>query len=286
MVEKKNLLIVDNTTTLVSPWKMDLKKYFNCLEVVGGFEAHAKLRNNEISCIIVNVTIQSFNGLDVVVKIREKYKSIPIIVIADKSDLRFVKNAAQFGIHGYFLFPVNAEELFNTVLRLTGVSIAQLHNEMEIEKAQQEMKRMEMEKNKENKVEVDIPKLYYEGQSFLLHENIEKAIEVFEQILNVKKVKDTWRRFWEESIFQLGRCLIKQEKYKEAIDKMNLFMQRAPNSDFYKQAYFLVGECYEKMKNIEKAVSIYKKLINMPPFDSISTQARKRVKTLVEKSSK
>jgi len=57
-------------------------------------------------------------------------------------------------------------------------------------------------------------------------------------------------------------------------------MQRAPNSDLYKQAYFLVGESYENMNNVSKALSIYKELINMPPFDSITTKARKKTKAL------
>ena len=130
--------------------------------------------------------------------------------------------------------------------------------------------------------EVDINALYYEGQSSLLNENVEKAIEVFSKIYGAKRVKDSERKYWEESIFQLGRCLFKKNQIQDTIEKMNLFMQRAPNSDLYKQAYFMVGECYEKMNNINKAVQIFKKLIDMPPFDSISTKARKKAKFLKE----
>lgn len=277
MVDKKNLLIVDNTTTLRSPWKKDLKTYFNCTEVVGGFEALLKLKSMDIACIIVNFSIKTFNGFDVVLKIRDKNKYIPIIVLADKSDLRFVKNASQYGIHGYFLFPFEGEKLFDSIVKITGVSIAQMINEMGAEEAKDELKKTEKVVRTE---ESNIPALYYEGQSFLLHENIDKAIESFNQIYNAKKVKDSCRRYWEESIFQLGRCLIKKDHFQDAIEKLNLFLQRAPNSDLYKQAYFLVGECYEKTNDINRAVSIFKKLIDMPPFDSISTKARKRIKSL------
>ncbi len=277
MVEKKNLLIIDNTTALISPWKNNLKAYFKCIEVVGGFEAQSKLKAMDIACLIVNLSLQSCNGLDVVMKIRQKNKQIPIVVIAEKSDLRFVRNASQFGINGYFLFPFDGGRLLDAVVKATGVSIAQIMNELE---AEEEKKGFEKEEKLKSQDNGDIPSLYYEGQSFLLHEDIDKAIEVFNQIFNTKMVKDTCRRYWEESIFQLGRCLIKKEEFQDAIEKLNLFMQRAPNSDLNKQASFLVGECYENMKNIDKALSIYRKLIDMPPFDSISTKARKRVKAL------
>lgn len=275
---KKNLLIVDNTTAIVSPWKTDLKTYFNCMEVVGGFEALSKLKTNEIACIIVNLSIRSFNGLDVVLKIREKHKSIPLIVIADKNDLRFVKNAALYGIHGYFLFPIDEIKLLDNLEKITGVSLVQIVNEAAIEKARKE--EMVQEKQKKEDDPEDIPSLYYEGQSFLLNENVDGAVQIFEKILNTKKLKDTWRRFREDSLYQLGRCFIKQGKYKEAMERFNDFISQAPNSELYKNAYLLIGECYENLNEPGKAITIYKKLIDMPPFDSVSTQARKKVKQL------
>ncbi len=276
MVEKKNLLIADTTTSLVSPWKKDLKTYFSCIEVVGAFEAVTKLRSTDFACAIINLSIQSFNGLDVVIKIREKNKKIPIIIIAEKSDLRFVKNASQYGIHGYFLFPFDGQGLLDNITKAAGVSIAQMLNEMETEKEKKEEKKAARIPGGDN----DIPTLYYEGQSCLLHEDVEKAMEIFSQIFTTKTVKDTARKYWEEAIFQLARCLLKKNQYNNAIEKFNLFMQRAPNSDLYKQAYYLVGESHEKMNNISQAIAVYKKLIDMPPFDSISTKARKRAKLL------
>lgn len=277
MVAKKSLLIVDNTTALVSPWKKDLKIYFNCIEVVGGFEAISKLKTNDIDCTIVNLSIRSFNGLDVVLKIREKFKTMPILVFAEKSDLRFVKNSAQYGIHGYFLFPINENKLLNSLEKITGISLAQIINETAVEDAQKEQEKREKEKKQESD---DIPTLYYEGQSFLLHEDVESALQIFTTILNAKKLKDTWRKYREDSLYQIGRCFIKKNQYKNAIVKFNDFVTQAPNSELHKNAYLLMGECYENLNEISRAVSIYKKIINIPPFDSVTTQARKRIKKL------
>lgn len=279
MVDKKNILVVDNTTALVSPWKTDLKIYFTLLEVVGGFEALSKLKTNEICCVIVNLSIRSFNGLDVVLKIRDKYKSIPLVVIAEKTDLRFVKNAAMYGIHGYFLFPIDISKFLDTIAKITNVSLAQLINQMDTERIQQEQHAEQEEKEKENGDE-DIPTLYYRGQSFLLHEDIDSAVDVFNKILKTKKLKDTWRKYREDSLYQIGRCFIKKGQYKDAIVKFNDFVSIAPNSEFHKNAFLLIGECYENLNDSNRAVAVYRKIVNMPPFDSVTTQARKKIKNL------
>ena len=282
MVDKKNVLLVDNTTSMISPWKNDVKTYFNCIEVIGGFEAISKLKTGDFVGVIVNLSIRTFNGLDVVFNIRDKFRNVPIIVIADKSDIRFIKNAVEYGVKGYLLFPIKSEELLKSLEKATGISLIEMTNAIDTELQRNRLEESIKTEIPSEKKEDDIHALYYEGQSALLNEDIEKAINVFSQIFNINKVKDSARKYWEESIFQLGRCLIKKDQYKDGINKMELFMQRAPNSDLYKQAYLLVGECYETMNDINKALSIYKKLIDMPPFDSISTKARKKAKALQE----
>jgi len=210
MIDKKNLIIADNSTSLVSPWKADLKTYFNLIEVVGAFEALTKLKSMDIACAVVNLSIQTFNGLDVVIKLRDRDKKLPIFVLANKTDIRFVKNASQYGIHGYLLFPVDGSKLIEEIAKLTGVSIAQMLNEMETEKLRQKEEKAQKEAVDASK-DNNISALYYEGQSSLLHEDIDKAMDIFNRIFNTKSVKDTARKYWEEAIFQLGRCLMKKK---------------------------------------------------------------------------
>ncbi len=272
-MEKKSILVVDNTTSLVSPWKNDLRKYFNLIEAVGGFEALAKLRQSEFSLVIINLSIHTFDGIDAVRKIREKHPKIPIIVLANKSDLRFIKNAAMYGIHGYFLFPIKVNELLNLVQKLTGVDLIEFVDALTNEKKEEKK-----EKKTNNEELQDVPAMYYEGQSYLARGEIQEAINIFNQILQVKRLKDTWRRYIEDSYFQLGRCYMKLFDYKKAIEFLSQFIQKAPTSQYNKKAYFLTAECYEKLNDTSRAISIYKKLVNMPPYDSVSTQARKKLK--------
>ncbi len=274
-MEKLNILVLDNTTSLISPWKGELKKYFNLVEAVGGFEAVAKLKQQEFILVILNLSIRSFDGTEALIKIRKIKPEIPVIVIADKTDARFIKNAANYGINGYFFLPIEVTEFLTMIEKVTKLNLMDIANNVMTEEKVKEQQKME--KEQENDLE-DVPSIYYEGQSYLARGETDKAMDVFNKILNVKRVKDTWRRFIEESYFQLGRCYIKKNDYKKAIDLFSQFIQKAPTNQYNKTAYFLTADCYENLNDTSKAISIYKKLVNMPPFDAVSTQARKKLK--------
>ncbi|MDD5066153.1 MAG: tetratricopeptide repeat protein [bacterium] len=284
MIEKKHILVADNTTSLVSPWKNEIKKYFNMVEVVGGFEALTKLKSDEYSAVIINLSLRTFNGMDVVIKIREKYKKMPIIVVAEKTDMNYVKNVSNYGIYGYFLNPVDTPQMIAMLTKITGISLAQLENEMAVEKAQGEQKRARgPDQMDDASGSEDVPTLYYQGQSFLLQGNVDGAMDVFNKISNMKKLKDTWRRYNEDALFQLARCQMKKNQYKDAMEKFNQFIQKAPSSELYKQAHFSVGECLEHLGDMNKALLMYKKVANMSPMDSLTSQARKKIKAIDEK---
>lgn len=282
MVERKNILVADNTTSLVSPWKNEIKRYFNMVEVIGGFEALTRLKSENFSAVIINLSLRTFNGADIVIKVREKYKNLPIIVVAEKTDMHYVKNVSNYGIYGYFLNPVDSTQLISMLIKITGVSLAQLENELAVEKAQSDQKKPKDQADECNGNE-DIPALYYQGQSFLLQGNVDGAIDIYNKINCMKKMKDTWRKYVEESLFQLARCYMKKNQFREAMDKFNQFIQKAPNSELYKQTHFLLAECYEHLNDLGKAVSLYKKVAVMMPNDSLSSQARKKLKSLEEK---
>jgi DNA-binding NarL/FixJ family response regulator len=275
-MEKKNLLVLDNTTSIVSPWKGELRKYFNLIEAVGGFEALAKLRENKFSVAIINLSIRSFDGIDALKKIREKEPQLPIVVIADKSDIKFVKDAARYGIHGYFFIPVETSDILALILKITNTDLSSVIQQAE--KNGQEKLDKQSEEN--SKKEIDVVSLYYEAQGYFARGEIDKAIKIFNDIINIKHIKDTWRKYIEESIFHLARCYIKLNNIQKAIELLNIFIQRAPNSEYNKTAYFVLAECYESINETSKAIEIYKKLMNMPPFDAISTRARKKLKAL------
>lgn len=131
---------------------------------------------------------------------------------------------------------------------------------------------------------LDIAKKYYDGLSMLSQEKFQEAIRLFSDVLAIQNVKDEAdMKFVEKSQFDKGRSLIKIEQYAESVNEMTAFIKRFPKSEHIKEAFFLVGECYEKQGNPQKAANFYQKVIGMPPRESINNKAKQRLEELRNK---
>ncbi len=77
------ILVVDDSTSIVSPWKGEVSRFARLVDVVGWFEAQSRLRENpDICVVVVNLSLKHINGLEAVEKIRQKNTQIPIFVLA------------------------------------------------------------------------------------------------------------------------------------------------------------------------------------------------------------
>ena len=108
---KNKILLLDNSTTIFSPWKKVLNEYYECIEAIGGFEAISKLRNENFKLVIVNISLDHMNGVEAVEKIRDKHKLIPIITIYDSKDTLNLKQTMTYGIQYAIKMPVDHREL-------------------------------------------------------------------------------------------------------------------------------------------------------------------------------
>lgn len=277
--EKCNLLVIDNSTAITSPWKNDLRERYNCVEAIGWFESVKKLQTNEFSAILINICNTKINGEEIIIKIREKNNSIPIVAITPNADTQKLNFFKQYGIHDFVVYP------FDPLILIDKISLYALPAAVEIPaidtiSASAPAYKKPKPSDRNNGF-TDVPTKYYEGQSSLLNAEYDKAISIFQSIANEKRLKlDTWLKFVEDSQFQIGRCLMKKNDYQKSIDAFTFFLQKAPRNDNVKQALFLIGENYEKLNECNKAINFYKKIISMGGFDSLITQARKRIKII------
>ncbi len=131
---------------------------------------------------------------------------------------------------------------------------------------------------------LDIAKKYYDGLSMLSQEKYEDAIKLFSDVLSIQNVKDEAdMKFVEKSLFDKGRSMIKLEQFNQSISELTGFIKRFPKSDHIKEAFYLVGECYESIGNVQKAVNFFQKVIGMPPRESINNKAKQRLEELRNK---
>jgi tetratricopeptide (TPR) repeat protein len=130
---------------------------------------------------------------------------------------------------------------------------------------------------------LDIAKKYYDGLSLFSQEKYQEAITFYEDVLSQTQVKDSDLKFVEKSAFEKSRCLIKLERWQDAVTDLTNLVRKFQKSDLVKEALFLVGECYEKLNNPQKAANFYQKVIGMPPRESINNKAKQRIEALRDK---
>lgn len=270
---KETIIVVDNTTSLVSPWKKELANGYNMVEAVGGFEAVSKMKQTPAKAVVVNITLNTyFNGIEVIKRIREKFKAVPIIVIADPSDKLGIKNAAELNTQAIVPIPVNIADIVEKISKFV--------LPVKEEKKPEQQQAKEPQKNGDENY-TKVRDKYYEGQSYLARGDFDNAIKIFLQVSEEKKIKqEVWLKYVEDAQFQLGRCYFSKNDYQKAIDTLTAFVQRAPKSEFVKQALYNIGQSYEALQEKDKAVNFYIKVVQMGGFDPIATLAKKRLRVL------
>lgn len=123
-----------------------------------------------------------------------------------------------------------------------------------------------LEKMTADAVQPDTASLLGQGNQFYEQGKYEEAITAF------KGFQEKTPEFIEVSI-NIGNCLMKMEKYDEAIAQYNIFLDaaRVKNEKIELQAQALasIGEIYVKQENMEKAQEFFMKSVELNPKNEI-----------------
>ncbi len=120
MADKKILLVDDETDFVdVVRTRLEANKY-QVTPAYDGEEALAKVREERPDLIILDIVLPKINGFDVCrkLKIDNKYKDIPIILLTakfQKSDIEFGK---AMGAEAYIVKPFEPEMLIKKIKEL------------------------------------------------------------------------------------------------------------------------------------------------------------------------
>lgn len=270
------ILCVDDTTSLVSPWKSEVARVASLINVVGGFEALSKLRENaDVVAVLVNLSLKHVHGIEAVRKIREKNSKLPLIVMASKEDNRLIAEVARHQIHGFVFLPVDFQDLMAKL----SVFLPDVNLQSEPQVVQP-VPAAPAPASSLNGGEEDLKSKYYQAQSHFLNENFDEAIECYEAIIGEKRLKDSYLKYIEESMMQLGRCWMRKKDYTRAIDAFKVFIAKAPKNLQTRQVLFYMGSAYVCMNDRSKAINFFQKVVSLNSVDSLASQARKQIKKL------
>lgn len=108
--KKFNVLIVDDSRSMLINLKEILKNKFPCEEIVpcrDGVEAWQELQKTKFDLILADMVMPNMTGDELLCNVRdnEKTKNIPFLMISQKKDKESVMRAISSGATGYMIKP-------------------------------------------------------------------------------------------------------------------------------------------------------------------------------------
>ncbi len=88
-----------------------------------GKEALSKIQNQEFGLIVVDIIMPRMNGLQLIkeIKLRAKYKDIPVLIISGNIEAENVKTAISLGIHNIIVKPFTYNIFIEKIGKALGV---------------------------------------------------------------------------------------------------------------------------------------------------------------------
>jgi two-component system, OmpR family, response regulator len=206
----KILLLEDNKKLNETITKRLKLKGYNVLSFTDGAQAYEKIADG-FSCFILDINVPNIDGIKILKKIREYYKSLPVIIISASVELDVIKQAYDFGCNDFLKKPFFIDELEIKIEKLCNIqdekiyfdencyfdfksSIINLHDQ-EIRLTKKEKLLMNLFLTKKNQVisYESIENYVWEG-SFASLESIRSLIRRLRKIFNneyIQTIVDT-----------------------------------------------------------------------------------------------
>ena len=117
----KILLLEDNkklNTTIIK--RLELKGY-EIDGFVDGQEAYDAISDG-YNCFVLDINVPNLDGIEILKRIREYYKEVPVIIISATVELEIIKESYDFGCNDYLKKPFFIDELEIKIKKLCKIS--------------------------------------------------------------------------------------------------------------------------------------------------------------------
>ena len=117
-IKEAKILVVDDIKTNCDVLKRRLESIEFKVDVsMSGKDALEQISNNKYDLVLLDVLMPEFNGLEVLIKIREQYSAdkLPVIMVSSFDDVESISKCIQLGASDYLSKPVNSTILTQKV---------------------------------------------------------------------------------------------------------------------------------------------------------------------------
>jgi len=144
---KIKLLWADDEIDLLKPQLFFLeKKGYEVIQVTNGYDALDVLdEENDIECVFLDESMPGITGLETLEKIREKNKTVPIVMITKNEAEDLMEQAIGSQINDYLIKPVNPNQILLSLKRI--IDNKRLVSEKTASDYQQEFRNIAMDIN-------------------------------------------------------------------------------------------------------------------------------------------
>jgi putative two-component system response regulator len=115
---EQRILIVDDEASIRKLLRQKLSKEgYTCEEANNAEQALAKLRNNQIELVILDVNMPGKSGIDLLPEIKSNYQSTSVIMATAVAETSIAVNCMKHGADDYICKPFNLDEVNMSVER-------------------------------------------------------------------------------------------------------------------------------------------------------------------------
>lgn len=126
MGEMKRILIVEDSPTVIEMMKLMLRDMNVKVQTAGSefgmfqsIESFGKI----VDLIIMDITLKSENGLDLIERLREnpKYQTLPVIVVTEHAKTDFILRAKNLSVKSFIRKPIEKQIFIERLVEAIGI---------------------------------------------------------------------------------------------------------------------------------------------------------------------
>ena len=113
MKGKPKVLAVDDNSISLAAIEQELKDGYEVIPLNSGLRALKYLQRETPDLILLDIQMESKDGIETLKEIRnmEKCKDIPVIMLTSMRNKQMVYESAKLGVEGYVIKPFNKQDL-------------------------------------------------------------------------------------------------------------------------------------------------------------------------------
>lgn len=119
ILQSKNVLYVEDDKTVRENVQEILSEFFKkVIPAQSGKEAYLKFKQEQIDLAIVDIELPGFNGLELIRRMREVRKDLPVIVVSAYTNTDYLLESVELKLDKYIVKPLTSRKLYELLMKL------------------------------------------------------------------------------------------------------------------------------------------------------------------------